>query len=158
MTLKKNPLKYLKLQNNIKQGVIVGVALGVALCILRCLILYYLNNTFSISLDLPISIWLNIILLVGLSEEIVFRGCLLQKIEAISTFLAANLISTILFIIMHLPVWIIGQNLGIIEILQNTSSILWLSLLLGFVLKKSKSLWACMIIHSFNNFMSLAIS
>ena len=96
----------------------IGLIAGLALFALRSLIIYFMHGSIKMNLSIPVGTWLNVILFVGLSEEVVFRGYLLQKIESISTFWTANLISAFLFFIMHLPFFFIVRHVGAFELLN----------------------------------------
>jgi membrane protease YdiL (CAAX protease family) len=157
--LVKNPFYYLKLRHNFSKGVIVGTLVGCLLVFIRILSIYLWKGCVDIDLKLNPHIWFGEIIFVGLSEEVVFRGLILQKIQESSNFWLANIVSSALFILIHVPYWILIQKYELdTAMLQHSLSIMWISLLLGFVLKKSKSLWACMIIHSINNFMSWTVN
>lgn len=157
LLLLKNPLDYLKLKQNVAKGLLVGLSIGLSLLLLRVLGLYLWKGTIDLDLQLNPHLWLEVILFVGLSEEVVFRGFLLQKIEDISSFWTANIITTLLFILQHIPYWILLHKYELAQLPNLILSVLWLSLLFGFVFKKTKSLWSCIIIHSINNFMVCAV-
>ncbi len=75
-----NVLSYLRLTSNIKKGIIWGVV-GSLPCCIRVLPLLIAKHTlhFAHSFD----DWLNVVLLVGLIEEIVFRGFLFQHVQSL---------------------------------------------------------------------------
>lgn len=158
LTLKQNPLKYLKLYNNVFRGLTIGIITGLILITLRCLIIYLIKGFITFNFNIPVGFWLNGIIFVGLSEEVVFRGYLLQKIESISSFWIANIISAFLFAIMHFPIWIMVKNLGALEIISEIRSMIFMGLIFGYVFKKAQSLWSPIIAHSVNNFMSIVIN
>ncbi len=158
LTLKQNPLKYLKLYNNVFRGLTIGIITGLIIITLRCLIIYLIKGFITFNFNIPVGFWLNGIIFVGLSEEVVFRGYLLQKIESISSFWIANIISAVLFAIMHFPIWIMVKNLGALEIIGEIRSMIFMGLIFGYVFKKAQSLWSPIIVHSVNNFMSIVIN
>jgi hypothetical protein len=151
------PFDYLKLKQNVVKGIGAGTIIGIAFCIIRALVLYWLKGSVGLNLDIANHLWWEVIIFVGLSEEVVFRGYLLQQIESISNFWIGNIVSTLIFALHHIPYFILIYNYGIMDIAHHSLSILWLSLFFGFVFKKTESLWACIIMHSFNNFVSIAI-
>ncbi len=143
-----NPFTYLKLSTNIRQGLLWGL--------LGCLFVVALEfgkmlqghaNT-SLSTDT----WVNVILLVGLMEEIPFRGFLFQKLQSWFGFVGAMLLSSLLFALIHLPLWLSPG--------QSTNLPLALALVFGvgvlacFVLQYSKSLWSSIIFHTFYNILT----
>lgn len=153
----KDPLDYLKLRKNIFKNLMIGSVIGCMLGIIKILWLYLFKGSFDINLMLSKHIWVEVILFVGLSEEIVFRGFLLQQINTLTSFWRANFITSFLFLVTHLPYWILIQHAGIGQILQNSFSVVGMILFLGFIFKKTESLWSCIALHSWNNFISEAI-
>lgn len=145
----KKPVSYLKLQTTT----------GIFWAFVICAILYGLGSVLfgatSLNLSIPFDVWWNVIILVGLSEEVVFRGFILQQIEEMTaSFWIGNLIQTMLFALTHVPYWLSQGQLitpGLVGF------VLIAGFILGIVLKKTQSLWTCMFIHSVNNFCSIAI-
>ena len=84
---------------------------------------------------------------VGIFEESVFRGWLLN---AVSTFVSerkANLISSALFVLIHYPGWIFaGYEVTTIAI--TSLSVYALGLMFGWVFRKNRSIWTGAILHS----------
>jgi membrane protease YdiL (CAAX protease family) len=137
------PCSYLKLRFNQMKGLAWGLVIG--FIYIACLLLkdYFLGDR-SVNFNIGIHYWLGG-LLIGLIEEIPFRGFLLQKIEEHMGFWKANLISSFLFTVHHYPKWIYQGADGI---LLNSIIVLIVGLVLGLVFKKSKSLWSVVILHS----------
>lgn len=107
------------------------------------------------NLAIPADVVWSVIILVGLSEEVVFRGFILQQIEEMTaSFWAGNGIQAVLFTLTHVPYWL-SQGRRIIP--GDIGFVLVAGLILGLVFKKTRSLWACMLIHSVNNFCSIAL-
>ena len=97
--------------------------------------------------------WLNTILFVGITEEIVFRGFLLKKLNLYLSFKKAAVISSILFIFIHYPFWYAKGELILPIILFNSIYIFCFGFVQSYTLKKTDSLWACIISHSVHNFI-----
>ncbi|HYE84659.1 MAG TPA: type II CAAX endopeptidase family protein [Clostridia bacterium] len=155
---KVNPISYLKLNDNVIRGIIWGIVIGFLIVIYHIIRNYLMGGSkFDFSID--IYTWIHRIILIGLTEEVVFRGFILQKLQEGIEFKYANAISSVLFVLIHFPKWYMS---GILSIEKTTYFILYTAFVLGFgllqgyVLKRTKSLWACMIIHSFNNLISTA--
>lgn len=146
--LKTNPIGYLKININVKKGVFWGVALSLLLGLYFVFKTYMLNNQ-TFNLILSFDNYLNAILLVGITEEIVFRGLILQEISKRLPFWNANLITSFLFLAIHYPIWIYS---GDFFNLWSHIYVFLLGLILGFVFKKTSSLWSVVILHSFHNF------
>ena len=104
--------------------------------------------------------WINSVFIAGVVEEILFRGYFLQKVQGYFSFWKANLFVSLLFVGIHFPIWYvnadkIGHNL--LAWLQLIAFIYCFSLLQGYLLRKSGSLWPCIMMHMMNNFMVLAL-
>ncbi|WP_408057169.1 CPBP family intramembrane glutamic endopeptidase [Ureibacillus acetophenoni] len=112
-----------------------------------------LKNDLDFQLDFHE--WLNVVLLVGITEEIVFRGYLLRKLMDSYKFWIANTITSLLFVSIHFPIWIYKGLIEFPTILGTTVSIFVLSMIFGFIYKKSNSLWSVIIIHSLYNLIVL---
>jgi uncharacterized protein len=141
---KVNPLEFLKLNknifNNILKGFLFSIIFILVLCVKRFL-LGWTNINFNIGI-----LWVSGSL-VGIAEEIPFRGFILQKLMKNMNFLKANLITTILFAMAHVPIWLYsGSNIP-----ASLKSILILSFILGYLFKESDSLWVPIICHSVFN-------
>ena len=68
------PFDYLKLRKHILKGIASGVMVGILLCLLQIVGLYLFKGSVDINLTLTKHLWWEVILFVGLSEEVVFRG------------------------------------------------------------------------------------
>jgi hypothetical protein len=115
-------------------------------------------NLFSrggiINLDLTPGVWIWAIGLVGILQEIPFRGFLLQKLEGGMRFFSANIITALFFVVFHAPRWYFRGEL------PGLSSLFYLfvfSLFVGFALKRSKSLWSCILFHSIHNLVTFTL-
>lgn len=150
-----NPFDFLKLREGWRRGLLYGLGLGLAL------------SAYLIAVNLPGGVrfdpgfawgkWVSGVLLVGFTEEIVFRGYILQRLAANLTFRRANLATSLLFVLIHVPRWIRdGRSVGL-GLLGAVLFLFAFSVLLGWILKKSDSLWACILAHSIANFTSFAL-
>jgi len=148
---KDNPLSYLGLRHNFKKGLrwVSWVSL--------VFILYFFLNLTVLKNDIDFQIgfndWLNTILLVGITEEIVFRGFLLRKLMDTYKFWIANIITSLLFVIIHFPIWLYGGLFEFPYIVSAIVQVFLLSIGFGFVYKKTSSLWSVIMIHSLYNLL-----
>lgn len=155
-----DPVSYLKLDNNLAKGVIWGIAIGF-LIVLYHVIRNYIMGDGSFNFNIDMYTWIHRIILIGITEEIVFRGFILQKLQEKLEFMYANIISSVLFLLIHFPGWYIRGILSYEKMtyfLAYAAFVLGFGLLQGYVLKRTKSLWACMIIHTLNNLITTIIS
>ena len=144
----KNTFVYLKLQK-------LKLLWTCSFCLIAFGLGSILRGATGLNLSIAPDIWWGVIILVGLSEEVVFRGLILQQVEEMTaSFWTANIVQTVLFALTHVPYWLSqGQSItfGLIGF------VLVAGFILGLIFKKTKSLWPCMIIHSVNNFCSVAL-
>jgi len=146
--LNTNPIDYLKMNDNVKKGLFWGGVLS-SLIGLRFAFETYILNKQIFDFSLPLDSYLNVFLLAGITEEIVFRGLILQEINKRITFWKANVITALLFLAIHYPIWIYH---GEFFDLWGHLYVFLLGLIFGFVYKKTGSLWSVVILHSFHNF------
>jgi membrane protease YdiL (CAAX protease family) len=84
-------------------------------------------------------------------EEILFRGFLLNKFREHLKFWQANLIQALLFGAIHLPFWLFSRGLQT-SVMADFTAVFVLGCFLGYILKKTNSLWFCVAVHIINNF------
>ena len=142
-----HPVAYLKLNQYWKRGVLLGLALS-------------LLNFFGMLLrfgpphpSLHAVTWNSVFstsILIGVFEEIPFRGFVFQKLQEQFPFWTANLLSSLLFLGIHLPGWIMLHTLT----WSNVLSIFVLGVMFAVIFYFSKTLWSSIITHSLNDFLS----
>lgn len=118
---------------------------------------YFVVVNFSVleqvDFQLGFNQWLNTILLVGITEEIVFRGFILRKLMDSFRFWVANVITALLFVSIHFPIWFYKDLFGFPNILASILNVFVMGIIFGFVYKKSNSLWSVIILHSLYNLL-----
>jgi membrane protease YdiL (CAAX protease family) len=117
----------------------------------------YSNRTLTPLLQASASAWLATFVQVFFSpitEEILFRGFVLQQLTDRLSFWKANIIQAFLFTAMHWPnwIWVNGFQAWIIV---TSVSIFILALFLGWLLRRTNSIWPPIVVHIINNFLSL---
>jgi membrane protease YdiL (CAAX protease family) len=88
-----------------------------------------------------------------ISEEILFRGFVLNKLAERLKFWMANLLTAVLFTLIHWPFWIWRNGLNG-WLIQTSAGIFLLAILLGYVVKLTNSLWPAVAVHIANNFLA----
>ena len=91
--------------------------------------------------------------LVGFIEEIPYRGFMLQKFTDHTGFWIANLITSLLFLAVHVPGWMALHMLRA----GTAASIFIFGVVMAIAFKYSDSLWAPIVTHSTNDFLSVLI-
>jgi membrane protease YdiL (CAAX protease family) len=145
-----DPLEYLGLKQNWKKGVIVGIVFSIVnvfLSVLRFGAPHPSIESITWNGILSTSIF------IGFIEEIPFRGFILQKFESQFGFWMANLLSSLLFLGIHLPGWFFLHQFNII----NAVSVFLFGALWAILFKYSKSLWGSIIAHSLNDFITFIV-
>ncbi|MBW9154627.1 CPBP family intramembrane metalloprotease (plasmid) [Clostridium estertheticum] len=141
---KLNPFQFLKLNKNVKKSFTKGFTISI-LFIVGLIIKNFFLGWVTINLNIGI-LWING-LIVGMLEEIPFRGFILQKLMKNMGFIKANIVTTMLFALVHVPDWIFSNS----NILSSLKSVLILGFILGYLFKESDSLWVPIICHSVFN-------
>ena len=148
---KRDPFTFLRLRRPSRQGLKwIGIVF-ILLTLYLVINLLLLKNTIDFHMDFHE--WLNVVFLAGVTEEIVFRGFILQKLMGYIKFWMANMITSVLFLSIHFPIWFYRDLFQFPTILTTMISIFLLSLLFGYFYKKSASLWPSMIFHSLYNLL-----
>ncbi|PRX16938.1 hypothetical protein BX659_1583 [Orenia metallireducens] len=148
-----DPLSYLKLKYNIKQGLIGALGLSLIFITYNGLRAYLIGN-LKLDVSLSINTWINGIVFVGLTEEIVFRGFFLKKLWDKLSFKKAMIVSSLLFVFIHYPVWFVKGNLVFPNLIFSSIYIFVIGILEAYIFKKTDSLWACIISHSIHNLIA----
>lgn len=150
-----NCLKYLKLNTNLKSGFIWSVSIIIVGIVILIIILnlkiYQFTNPFQ-------NQYSSVILIAPILEEITFRGFILNKLNEISSFWYVNIITSILFVAIHIPGWIIiNETIILYDMIQLIISIFIISIILGWVMQKSGSLYPAIVLHAINNYFSILL-
>jgi uncharacterized protein len=152
------PFEYLKLSTPINtRGLLLSlvvVAVWLALVIIGESIIS--GKSLGVMLSQRSADWLSILVGVAvspISEEILFRGFFLNRLNESLSFWAANAISALLFMAVHMPYWV-SRNGFSPEIIKNLVNVFLLGCLFGWLMKKTNSLWTAIGAHIANNFLS----
>jgi membrane protease YdiL (CAAX protease family) len=151
-------LSYLRLR--LSWGLLWGICISIA--ILEWLFLMAHDPTLhsfhpAAREAMPAEQWINVVLLPGLFEEILFRGFIFQQLRSLfhGHFWVAALIASLLFMLMHIPQWLTSST----PFLKYMGIVFVLGMGLCALLQKSKSLWSCALVHtSYNLFVELVSS
>ena len=138
---------YLRLRRHWLRGVLVGLGFS-ALTFLLSLAQHGLPQ-----LRTGVITWNSVLstsLLIGFVEEVPYRGFIFQKLCAWSSRKLAVLLSSLLFVAIHLPGWL---SLHLFTI-HNMIFVFVFGVLMAILLVSAKSLWAPIVSHSLNDFLS----
>ena len=146
-----NPISYLRLRHNLNLGIVVGLTF-----ILLDFLLSAGANGGIPMFNWDVVTWNSVIgtsFLVGFVEEVPFRGFILQKLQERMSFWPANILSSLLFLLIHFPGWIFLHLLNA----RTVISVFVLGLLMAVLFRHTRSLWSSIIAHSGNDFISFVI-
>ena len=144
------PLDYLKLNHHVRRGLVV------AICLTIMNLLGSIMRFGTPHLNMERITWNSVFgtsFLVGFIEEIPYRGFILQKFAERVDFWVANLITSLLFVAVHVPGWIALHTLGVAQ----AETIFVFGAVMAIALRYSGSLWAPIVTHSANDFLSFVV-
>lgn len=142
--------EYLKLKHSWKRAIVIGLTLSV---------INFLGTMMRVgvpdwsSAHLTWNSVLGTSILVGVFEEIPFRGFILQKLQERFEFVTSLVISSLLFCGAHIPGWIMHGSLRA----HNVIYICAFGAVMAIIFRYAKSLWAPIITHSLNDCLSNVI-
>ncbi len=145
-----DPLRYLKLTGHVRRGIVVAAVLT---------LVNFLGSALRFGLPHPTMdrvTWNSVLgtsLLVGFIEEIPYRGFILQKLNERVDFWLANLISSLLFLAIHLPGWTALHMLRA----DTAVTVFVFGFVMALAFRYSRSLWAPIITHSANDFLTFVL-
>ncbi|WP_195985897.1 CPBP family intramembrane glutamic endopeptidase [Clostridium sp. D33t1_170424_F3] len=120
---------------------------------LAVVLLYYLaadllqNGEFYLNTEQNIATLVFLFLIVGLQEELLFRGYFLNALAAGMPERFANLLSAFFFALIHVPGWM-RSGMAPLEIAATGGMILLLGLFFGWSFRKSGSIWTPVLLHT----------
>ncbi len=132
----------------------LALSLGIVTSIIIFLFFLPQLNRFSFPLD--ISAWINWIIGSPVTEELYFRGIILNEFLKKYSILKSVIFSTVLFTAFHLPQWIFTQKIE--EYITTIIMIFVYGILFSLLWVRTKSLFAALLPHSVNNFLYMATS
>jgi len=144
------PTFYLKLRQHWRRGLLVALvfsALNLLLTITQRGWPHFHAEALSWNTILSTS------LLIGVLEEIPYRGLIFQKLNEWCSFPVASLISSLLFLLIHFPGWFSLQLFKT----QLAIFVFVFGVLMTVLLRYSRSLWAPIVSHSLNDFFSAVL-
>jgi len=144
------PFGYLKLRQRIGRGVAIALvltALNLVGSILRFGPPHPTMDRVTWNSVLGTS------MLVGLIEEIPYRGFMLQKFTERVGFGLATVITSLLFLAIHIPGWLALHTLRA----DTAATIFVFGVVMSIVFKYADSLWAPAVTHSANDFISFVL-
>ena len=147
---KRKPLEYLKLRANARKTTIwslVVIAIGVVWQL--ALLALELDDKAPNLREIYVSIWS-----AGVCEEVLFRGFFLNKFGEFMSFTKAALITSLLFVLVHVPGWLV-KDYAFTKMISAGLYVLLISLIFSVLVKKSNSLYPSIIFHSIADLIAI---
>jgi membrane protease YdiL (CAAX protease family) len=152
-----NPLTRLKISTSInKRGLVIGML--VSLLYFTVILIsekFKTGQTLAPLFAASAGVWLTKLAQVFFSpifEETMFRGFVLPHLSSRMEFWTANIVQAVFFTAMHWPNWITVNGLQF-KLLGMSLSVLLIGLLLGWLLRRTHSIWPPVAVHILNNFL-----
>lgn len=143
--LREDVAHYLKLTPHILRGIGWGLLATLLLFLILIAPTLFLHGVVISSLH--VDDWLNGVALVGLLEEILFRGVILQHLLKRTGWWQASAMTSLLFVLIHVPLWV-STAMPLPSVLVNVFVVFTLSYVFCYLVYKSGSLWSSIIAHS----------
>jgi uncharacterized protein len=144
------PMDYLKLKGHVRRGLVVALVLTV-LNLLGSILRF--GPPHPSMQRVTWNSMLGTSFLVGFIEEVPYRGFMLQKLAERMNFWVANLITSLLFLAVHLPGWLALHLFRA----DTAVSVFIFAVVMAIVFRYSESLWAPIVTHSTNDFLSFVL-
>jgi membrane protease YdiL (CAAX protease family) len=143
-----DPVDYLRLATFRRRGVVVALvitALNVAGSVLRFGVPHPTWQSLTWNSVLGTSF------MIGVIEEIPYRGFMLRKFTDRVGRWPANLVTSLLYVSIHVPGWIALHALSV----DRAVSVFIFAVIMSMIVTYSRSLWAAIIAHSANDCLSV---
>jgi uncharacterized protein len=145
-----DPFEYLRMTPPVRRGLILALVLT-AINVIGTFARFGMPH-----LSLQRVTWNSVLgtsFLIGLFEEIPYRGFMLRKFSERMNVWLANLVTSLLFLSIHLPGWIALHifNPGV------AVSVFLLGVVFAWAVSYSGSLWSAIITHSANDCLTFVI-
>jgi membrane protease YdiL (CAAX protease family) len=147
-------LDALHLSQNWRKGVFVG---GVIAMVYLSGIILLDSHAIDWKIPTGFSTWFNYIIGSPLAEEALYRGILFQSLAQRISCWRAALISTAAFTLLHIPVWILLDELSITQIAGSALQIALYGVAFAVIFRLTQSLWTPLTAHWLNNLILSAI-
>src|SRR5262245_26737117 len=143
----RRPTEYLQLGRNWRRGIWVGLVVAAANFV-GSVVRFGMPHVQADAITW--NTMLSTSCAIGLIEEVPFRGLILQELEPHYGWVVANLISALLFVLIHVPGWVsLGTWRAVTAVV-----VFGLGVVFGVAFRISASLWSAVIAHSTNDFFA----
>ena len=148
--------RFLQLTKNWRKGLLGGLVLVAIATTLNLLRMQVLDANYQGLGSISLAGWLNVVIGAPVVEEVFFRGVVFKALYNEYGYWRAATASSILFVGIHLPYWILAGVFSP-EMIGTCASILILGYVLCLSMKLTGSLLTPTIGHIINNLLSILI-
>lgn len=127
------------------------------ICLYQLAGMFMRHRGFYISPAFHPSDLITMFLVVGISEELVFRGFFMNALSAHMTEETANMVSSLFFVVIHFPKYIYDGTFFSWQIIFNCAFLFCISLIFGYAFRKTHSVWTPAILHSVWDLLAVTI-
>lgn len=120
--------------------------------------MFFKYNGFHIGESFHPSKLIGQFLIVGILEELVFRGWFFNALASLVNDTKANIIQSLLFMGIHFPSYIDHGLFTFPRILSISVFLFAMGMIFGWVFRKSKSLWPPIILHMIWDLLAITIN
>jgi hypothetical protein len=101
-------------------------------------------------IDIPL---LSVLTVAPIFEEFLMRGAIFGNLRQVHSVAVANIVSSLMFVVLHLPGWYFMGTLteNLVQPVGGALSIFLLGLAFGFATHRGRSVAAGMLAHFLNN-------
>ncbi|PLS84264.1 MAG: hypothetical protein CYG60_18895, partial [Actinobacteria bacterium] len=92
-----------------------------------------------------------------LVEEVYFQGFLLNKLRQITGFWRANLASSLMFSLIHVPGWIALGRFATPFVAVDFLGLVIFGMLFGWAMIRTGSLWSAYVLHALHNLLVVSV-
>lgn len=144
---------YLRMDRDILLGMGLGLSAGVLFFLFRAAGFFAVDGGLRFNAPFIGHITGGVIF-AGIIEEQFFRGFVLQKIECFTSFWKANIMCSFLFTLSHAPSWVYHSDHHMV---LDGLKVFIFGIFLGWLFKRSGSLWSAIVFHSTYNLVVLVL-
>jgi len=114
----------------------------------------FINGKITLNLPNPLSPLIGTVLLVGITEEVLFRGFFMNALLRKTKAAFAVIISSLLFLVIHFPWWIYnGKFSDPLSALVDCVAVFALGLIFGWTFLKSRNIFVSIFVHMLWNLL-----
>lgn len=155
---RREPLRFLRISTRVEGKRLLYAAAAIALYFAGVIVFerFTSGKTLASLFNSSAAEWLAVLLGVAfspVSEEILYRGFILRELGERMGFWSANLLTSVLFVLIHWPYWIWATGFKLSMAITSVT-IFILSLFLGYLVKLTGSIWPSVAAHILNNFVA----